>query len=258
MRRTQFGRVGVTWRGGGAPWLVWLALAPMGLASCAPVRESYFFRSADPDPFQRNYFKVTVTADSFASQSRYLAGYFEKSAVEKYFNEFAQPEGGRIFYPRPLDDQEQAEQPERAQDDGEIVATEDIVPIDPKLRDKNLVMVLSTNSDAVTEQIAAIADSSEMTNTLIALAGRERAAEQARVLGAIEQARLESSLAALTIEDYLAEIESAETAGSLREATLAFLNRLAASLGALAPFETIQQASDWIRLRRLTLEGARP
>ena len=62
------------------------------------INETHYFRSytEDKDHVPNNYYKVVVDGYTFGSSARYLAGYFDETAVDSYFSEFSQPTNGKL------------------------------------------------------------------------------------------------------------------------------------------------------------------
>ena len=106
------------------------------LSSCQNARELHYFKSGD------NYYRLRITESSFASKARYLSGYFDQKALDKYFSEMSQPDSGRF-----------------ADWVGQSQGSE-------------LVMILSTNSTAVAEQIGQLASNEELLENIALLANK--------------------------------------------------------------------------------------
>lgn len=66
-------------------------------ASCATIKDVHYYKDKIEGNSLPNYYKVTITGYSLMSSSRYLSGYFDKSAVNFYFNETAQPNNAQFI-----------------------------------------------------------------------------------------------------------------------------------------------------------------
>jgi hypothetical protein len=50
------------------------------LISCQSAKELHYFKTGG------NYYRLMIDEKSFASKARYLSGYFDEKAVDKYFS----------------------------------------------------------------------------------------------------------------------------------------------------------------------------
>src|SRR4051794_298126 len=76
-----------------------IMLTAISLAGCASVfDEKHFFKSKAVDAQGQpvNYYRVEVKGTTMLSSSRYISGYFDESAVDRYFNECSQPACGQL------------------------------------------------------------------------------------------------------------------------------------------------------------------
>ena len=146
-----------------------LLLLPLWLCSCANIYEVHYFKdkisSSSSTKIIPNYYKVEIRAQSFLSSSRYLSGYFDQGAINLYFNEFTQPANGKLFGNQ--------ESPSAFTDE----------------KGNELVLIFSTNSKAVSDQIGAIAKNQVVLNSAATLVQRDKiedAQKLKRELNAIE------------------------------------------------------------------------
>ncbi|MCY1223453.1 hypothetical protein D3C87_364760 [compost metagenome] len=120
------------------------------LVSCSTINEVHYFKdkitekSAAPSKTVANYYKVQIKGYSFLSSSRYVSGYFDQNAINLYFNEFAQPEKGKLF--------------EKGPDGGFTNET-----------GNELVLILSTNAKAISDQIGNISKNQVILNSAASL-----------------------------------------------------------------------------------------
>ncbi len=109
------------------------------LTGCQTANELHYFRQG------ANYYRLKIKEHSFASRSRYLSGYFDEHAVEKYFSETGQPDSARISKWQPVNGQQ-----------------------------GSLVMILSTNSNSISEQIGGIAGNEDLLETVARLSHKDK------------------------------------------------------------------------------------
>jgi hypothetical protein len=220
-----------------------------GLLIAAPgcgafVNETHYFRSAHPDAENnRNYFRVEVKARSFGTKIRYLAGYFDDGAVNQYFAEFAQPDSleGTLIPPAPA--------PESVQEDAS--SDTEIEPVDPKLVDRRLVLLLSNNVDEIAAQIGAIAKGKQTQSALASLLNRDEL-EAAAHAQSVAAADGRAAAAVARIARWTrGQLAIAETPAQAAEADLLMLaNSLAHYLGAETSFSDLRVAKTWLDVNR--------
>ncbi len=104
---------------------------------CQSAKELHFFKSGD------NYYRLKINESSIASKSRYLSGYFDESAVDKYFSEMSQPK-------------------------------DTVKWLTSSNRNAQLVMILSTNSNSVAEQIGNLATNEQLLENVAMLANKDK------------------------------------------------------------------------------------
>ncbi|EDM75184.1 hypothetical protein PPSIR1_40944 [Plesiocystis pacifica SIR-1] len=220
------------------------------LVGCATVHETHYFRSAG-EQGAVNYYRVQVTAKGRATKVRYLAGYFDTQAVEQYFSEFAQPKEG-------LDgltaaDEAGEGEPEASDTAGEAhTEAETVEPIDPKLRDRELVLMLSTNVEDVAAQIGALAESMQVQNALSELVNRERLEAEREAAAALEADRVAAASLVRTAEQTRVSLGDKERSA---EEILRLANALAAYLGSTQRFEDLGEARAWLAANRARLHA---
>jgi hypothetical protein len=208
----------------------WLAIVLVVSASgcMSGFDETHYFRSTttDPNGIPVNYFRLHVNGGTILSSSRYLSGFFDEQALDTYFNEFAQPAGGRLT---------PATQP----------ASADVEPIGTNLQNKKLLLILSSNSDDIATQIGALAQSDAVTTGLEHLLGQNKLAA-ARKTKATQQK--DKAIATSIVQEGATEIEALDENApppDLNARMTEYANRLAAYLGSGQSLANLQQASDW-------------
>ncbi|MBL7922249.1 MAG: hypothetical protein JNJ40_18180 [Bacteroidia bacterium] len=108
------------------------------MTSCQSAKELHYFKSGD------NYYRLRINSYSIASRSRYISGYFDEHAVEKYFSEMGQP------------------------DSAQTVNWANHSP------NAKLIMILSSNSNSISEQIGNFANNEEILEVIARLANKEK------------------------------------------------------------------------------------
>lgn len=215
----------------------------------AIVKEQYFLATPEADPETRNYYRVTVRGRAFASRSRYVSGFFDDKAVEEYFGEFSQPDGGTL--PSAAKDADGA--PEECKGhsaEREECKAVDDTAIDQRLENRSLVLLLSANSDAVAGQLGAMAENEhlmDVVGTMLSRGNQEQVTEREHELGELE-ARTDAFRS--RAEALLATPEVVQQAD-----VMALANQLASILGASERFADAKQARRWLDARRDALRG---
>ena len=216
---------------------------------CASVHESHYFRSQSGVD-QPNYYRVTIDAKGRATKVRYLSGYFDQQAVEQYFSEFAQPANVDIIVGKNA--------VEGGGESGEGKGSgSTLQPIDPKLEDRSLVLILSTNVDEIAAQIGGLAENLQVQAALTGLAKGDEAKEGKRAQKKRELDEIRAQQLTATIVQVKESLASADAtdAAKLLAARLRAINALATYLGSTASFEDIKTAEDWLDANRLRIHA---
>ena len=132
--------------------LLLLAAFSVILNSCSTFRETHYFKDT-LEPVA-NYYRVEVSGYSLLSSSRYVSGYYDRTAIQEYFGEIGQPDKAR-FVP--------------------IAATG---AADQK---KELVLLLSSNSDAIANGFSNLVKNKTTINSIALLANKDKIANAAAV-----------------------------------------------------------------------------
>ncbi len=154
-------------------------MASLLLAACQTGHEVHYFKSGD------NYYRLRIDEKSFASKARYMSGFYDDKAVDRYFGEMSQPvekdtvlaSSVKFYTADPKDH------------------TADQLKIDSN---KKLVLILSTNSNAISEQIGAFAENDRILGSIMRLSQREKIQENTAATAAIADIKKRNqSMAAL-------------------------------------------------------------
>lgn len=100
----------------------------IGACSCQSSRELHYFKEGG------NYYRLNIKQHAFLSSSRYVSGYFDEEAVNYYFGDVKRS----------------------------TTKIEHISPSGCKQEDSDLVLILSTNSDVVSQEISGLAQNQEL------------------------------------------------------------------------------------------------
>lgn len=123
------------------------------IVSCQSSKELHYFKEGN------NYYRLKVKQHAFLSSSRYMSGYFDPAAIDEFFGETTRPDSAKITKRNHV----------KAID----ACGEEITG--------NLVMVLSTNADAVTKEIGGITDNDQLLAMITGLATKNKLNEALQV-----------------------------------------------------------------------------
>jgi hypothetical protein len=190
--------------------------------SCQAGKEFHYFKQGD------NYYRLQVREMALLSTSRYQSGYYDESAVDNYFGEIKRPDStGRVI---PLS---KVADPSKQQ-----------IPPGTKL-----VLVLSTNSEAVAGQISSLAENEQTLELIARLSNKDIQIENFRLKQTLKMlVGKDSSLkefGTAMIEGVSDADKTAANVQNIRANLLAYINALAASTGKKTPFTTFLDAQKW-------------
>lgn len=115
------------------------------LSGCSSFKETHYFKDSLL-PIS-NYYKVEVRGYSFLSSSRYVSGYYDRNAIQDYFGELSQPTNGSF---------------------------KNITPLATNDPNKELVLLLSSNSDAIAQAFGNFVKSKNSMNSLAVLLNQKQ------------------------------------------------------------------------------------
>lgn len=163
--------------------ITWLVLIPN--LSCSSFNEVHYFKDkvekkqGSFSNLPPNYYKVEIKGYSFLSSSRYVSGYFDQNAINLYFNEFSQPKDGKLL----------------GNDSSGSCITDE--------KGNELVLILSTNAKAVTDQIGNISKNQTILNSLSQISQKEQIQEAEDVKLQIKFTEMEIENLKLNTDLYL-------------------------------------------------------
>jgi hypothetical protein len=224
-----------------------LVLVVCGCAS--KFHETHYFKSETLEKKIPNYYRLTVDGYSYFSSSRYISGYFDEDTLNAYFNEYTQPAGAAIMPSAKASETKAATK---------NTSAETVQPIAKGLQGQGLIMILSSNSDAIATQIGALADSKQFTASLTNLMARDQyvAADAAESRLAIEKFRAKAT--ASLASQVVSTLPDTPTAAAAEQQLLAFINFLASDLGYEGAFTDLDSAAKWLYMNRARLMRREP
>jgi len=218
-----------------------LALSTVG---CSSFSELHYFKSETNAGGTPNYFRLSVQGVTLLSNSRYTSGYFDESVVDQYFNEIPQPSRGTI---KPIG---ATKTDDTAKKEGE--AGNSATASTGEEREPTLVMLLSSNSDDIANQLGALTQSEEFTNSIATLMGASRFEKAYESERSLANDRVRAKSLALTGDQLIAGLPSDAPHIVASGNALAFINAIAADLGA-GPFADLSTAKTWLDSNRSRL-----
>lgn len=211
--------------------LCFLLLCVVSTGCSSSFSEMHYFKSADAQGNPINYYRISVSGNTFLSSSRYLSGYFDEKAVDSYFDQIVQPEKA-LF------------RDQTSTDGGNVQ------PLSANLKNRKLVLLLSSNSDTIAQQIGQFANNQAIMADLTRLVYRDniKEAREAQTSSELQQARGQA-LADIgaSIISGLADDADEPTA---RTNLLFYANRLASEFGNTTTFKDLNEATTWLDYNR--------
>lgn len=185
---------------------------------CQTGKELHYFKD------NNNYYRLKIKESAFLTSSRYVSGYFDDYAVDRYFGEIYRPDS--ISFITDLAKTEQA----RVE------------------KNKKLVLILSTNADAVTNQISSLAKNEEILESLARLANKDKIAENQEIIS--ETSYLEDVKEALykATDQFITNIDSnlvRSDSTYLEEHIISYINFLNAIRGENVIISDLRQIRSW-------------
>lgn len=148
------------------------------LVSCQATKELHYIKEGD------NYYRLKIKQHSFLSSSRYMSGYFDPAAVDAYFGDVKKAEGKQSS--RAILDKENGK------------CTEG----------RELVLILSSNSDAVAQEITSISDNAALFSLLQGLTNQDKLLNQKLIENKIDKILGENENMVLKLEKLLDDLDN--------------------------------------------------
>lgn len=188
------------------------------LASCQSGNELHYFKYGD------NYYRIRIKEYAFLSSSRYQCGYYDENALDRYFGEIRRPDttGNWMNFQK--------------DSSGKI----NVAPSNTKL-----LLILSTQSEVISDQISAFAENEQTLEMIARLANKDALDENRQIKADIELKNKERK----SLSDYgavtILKLDSSMSKEEIQSKILLFVNQLAAREGRKTPFENLDQAYAW-------------
>ncbi len=208
---------------------LWLLLV-VAMFGCSTFKEVHYFKDENkPVP---NYYKLRIKGFTCFASSRYLSGYFDEEAVDDYFSEMSQPDKGKF---KPIVE----------------VSDKKITSITEGLEDKRLVMILSSNSDAVATQIGAFVENKKAIDALGNILNRENTEQMQTIEGEKQVQQVSGQILKDLGDQLIGGLDATTvTVAQAQASLLQYLNALAADLGNKRPFSNMTEAATWLEINR--------
>lgn len=187
--------------------------------SCSSFSEVHYFK--DRLKPTSNYYKVEIKGHTMLSSSRYVSGYYDRGAVQAYFGELSQPAKGKFI---PLEENDER-----------------------RTGQKELVLLLSTNSDAIASSIGNLVKSKSVVNSLTLIVNKDKIAEANAVKSQLNKLNTDIDLLIAKADTYLdIDINSTSFAGvQVKERLKQFLKMELFELFNDAEPDSFNELYDW-------------
>lgn len=236
-----------------APILLSLSV---GGGCASAFHEHHYFKSETATGEPINYYRVSVDGSVLLSSSRYLSGYFNDDALNTYFGDYKQPANAHFdpsagVTPMPADAVPGASGTPAVAKSGEKV--ESLGPA----TSRRLVLLLSSNSDAIAEGLSSLSKSNDVTAALSNLVGAKRfeATQKAKDIGIqaddSSQVLIDKSKKTL---DTLSAANPPDAKNS-QAMILNYANDLARFLGSNVEFTSLEEADRWLAANSARFNG---
>jgi hypothetical protein len=204
---------------------VWACMAAAG---CSTFRETHYFRAVNGRGEPVNYFRVKVRGYSFLSSSRYTSGYYDETAVDTYFGEYVQPEKGKFPSTQPA-------------------AEGRIESVNKDLSNRSLLLLLTTNVDAIAEGIQSLAQSESVANLMLGVVAGSRFQEAGEASQELDLLRARARVLATRGESLVKNLPDDASQAAAEQNLIQYANELIAHVDRNRSFTTLDQVADWLR-----------
>lgn len=195
---------------------VWLIVL---LYACQSGKELHYFKQGD------NYYRISIKEHAFLSSSRYQSGYYDEIALDKYFGEIRRPDTSGNFLKFQQDSA------------GKI----NVAPSNTKL-----VMILSTKSEAISDQISAFAENELMLETIARLANKDAINKNRQIKGQIELTKKKIEALSSFGGNTIGKLGDSSTKIDISAYLFLFINKIATDFyGRKIAFKDFEEASSW-------------
>jgi hypothetical protein len=218
--------------------------------------EHHYFKSETATGEPINYYRISVDGAVLLSSSRYLSGYFNDDALNTYFGDYKQPANAH-FDPsgavpsKPADAIPNTSGATAVAKNGEKVES-----LGPQTN-RRLVLLLSSNSDAIAEGLSSLSKSNDFTTALTNLVGAKRFEANQKAKDTGVQADDTSQVLIDEGKKTLDTLTGANPpdAKSAQAMVLNFANDLARFLGSNVEFTSLEEADRWLAANSARFNG---
>jgi hypothetical protein len=205
------------------------------LAGCqASVREQHFFFVARADSNKtessNNYYRVTVKSDAYFSNARYLSGVYDDDALNLFFGESGS-KPTKVFPVIAKDGSGAPNENKRGPGEGGA-----------------MVLILSTNADAIADTIGAFADNKVVADALSQLANKRELTSALKDDASAGPLKTAASASTDEIKSLINDVPSDKL--EAKQHYIDILNTLARELGFTGTFESMSDARLWLNARK--------
>jgi hypothetical protein len=188
------------------------------LISCQSSKEIHYFSEGD------NYYRLKIKQHAFLSSSRYISGYFEPYAIDKFFGEMTRPDSAKIA------------------SDAKVKA----IDSQGKQISGDLVMVLSTNADAVTKEIGGIAENEQLFSIISTMANKDELIKIKGLENKLQTVLTELGNQASDIDLTIESLKGELTAKAKTDELVRYLNNVAVNNNNLSGVKKLEDIESWL------------
>ncbi len=220
------------------------------LNSCTTFREVHYFKdkiqeekSASPVSIVPNYYKVSIKGWAFMSSSRYLSGYFDQNSVNEYFNEIPQPEKGNLYS---LDNKVEVEKSKGDSASNNETKKDKQAKVENNFESgSELVLILSTNSEAIATQIKNTAVNKDVLKSLTLLANKDELKESKVINKNLSQVNTDISSFISNADFFFETLNPNDSAELNNKRIFDFLRNELKEKGITKDFENLEKLKEW-------------
>ncbi|PVV50407.1 hypothetical protein DD829_22345 [Chryseobacterium sp. HMWF035] len=150
------------------------------MISCSTFNEVHYFKDGNKSNQIPNYYKVNVYGHTFLSSSRYMSGYFDKNAINLYFNEIKQPENAKFLNFNKADSIESGNE---------------------------LVLLLSSNSKAISNNLGMLSKNQTVLNSIGFILQKDKYGQNQQISYLNKDLNLQKTILTVTVDSYLKKID---------------------------------------------------
>lgn len=210
-----------------------LVISTFVLNACQSAKELHYFKS------EENYYRLKINEWAFITSSRYISGYFDETAVNRYFGEILRPDSIAFISEIPENDS--------SPQNGE----EELSPLE-KDPDNTFVMILSTNSSAVADQISTLAKNEEILDMIARMANKEVLDENQQLMAKKKSLEDKTGKIRMASEQFIGTMDSLqviENPDYLKSNLLSYLSYIATLSGETVIFDDFKGAKIWFQAK---------